>query len=540
MFIRVAAAIVLLACSHVAATVAVAPGPVTLTLSLQTRGADGEPVTREEKVDAARLGIVVVDPWNFHWCKTATMRVDALIPRMNQALEAGRAMGMTVMLCPSDVVENYAGWPQREAVIAMARHAVPPLKKIECPAPPDGGGCACGKERCVVNYGWDAMHPDLRIGEKDLMPDTLQEVWTICKDRNLTHLIYIGVHTQVCLLGKPMGLRNLKAAGLQCILARDMTDAHPGYNPATGFTPDGHTAEVVAHFERHLAPTIDLADELAKLGKWDKAAILDPVRIAPWGTTMRPHLFDKEIIVTLSAPRQPNAVIRYTIDGTEPGPQSTKYEKPLKIDETTQLRIAAFEGDKRVCLESQGVFHKLIAMPPPPDVHLSDLTPVRVAGPGHTYGGQARFAAHSSPPQKDKSNEGHALRLRGVKYEKGWGVHATNQMIFDLKPAYRRFVALVGVDEHLLGVSNGSNVAMHPSVVFKVFIDGKEAAASPVMRIGSTPWRMDVKIPQGSKIISLATMDAGNGNKEDRANWVNCGFIVKPAADAAPPANPTK
>ena len=164
-------------------------------------------------------------------------------------------------------------------------------------------------------------------------------------------------------------------------------------------------------------------------------------------------------------------------------------------------------------------------MPPQPDVHLSDLAPLRAVGPGHTYGDCVRFAAHSNPPQKDESNEGHPLQLHGVKYAKGMGVHAMNQMIFQLKPEYERFVALAGVDEHILAVSNGSNLAMHPSVVFKVFIDGKEAAASPVMRIAIEPWRFDVQIPPGSKIISLATMDAGNGNQEDRANWVHCGFV---------------
>jgi hypothetical protein len=521
---RIAASLFLL---HLClSTAAIADGS-HLTLTLQSRDETGKITTREETIDPAKVGIVAVDPWNFHWCKTATMRVDALIPRMNRALDAGRAMGMTVMLCPSDVVENYAGWPQRESVIAMPKYPVPELEKINCPAPPDGGGCACGKERCVVNYGWDGMHPDLRIGKNDLMPDTLQEVWTICKDRKLTHLIYVGVHTQVCLLGKPMGLRNLKAAGLSCILARDITDAHPGYDPTTGFTPDKHTAEVVAHFERHLSPTIDFREEFIKAGKWDKDAIVDPVRIAPWGTTMRPHLFEKEITVTLSTPWQPRAAIRYTTDGAEPGPNSTLYEGPMKVSETTKLRVGAFENGKRVCIDSEGVFHKLIAMPPKPDIALSDLTPLRVAGPGHTYGGSARFAAHAAPPQKDKSNEGRALVLRGVKYDKGMGVHATNQMIFELKPEYDRFVALVGVDEQLLAASNGSNLAMHPSVVFKVFIDGKEAAASPVMRISFEPWRFDVRVPPGSKIISLATTDAGNGSKEDRANWVNVGFVLK-------------
>ena len=61
--------------------------------------------------------MVVVDMWNHHWCKTATMRVAALVPRMNRALDAARELGMTVMLCPSDVVDNYAGWSQREAIL---------------------------------------------------------------------------------------------------------------------------------------------------------------------------------------------------------------------------------------------------------------------------------------------------------------------------------------------------------------------------------------------------------------------------------------
>ncbi|MCY2991224.1 MAG: NPCBM/NEW2 domain-containing protein [Planctomycetota bacterium] len=527
---RFVAALAILACGPVSSTCADAEAPTHLTLSLQTRGSDGRPEIREETVDARHVGVVVVDPWNFHWCKTATMRVDALIPRLNRALQVVRELGMTVMLCPSDVVDKYAGWPQREFVIAMPKQPVPPLATVNCPAPPDGGGCACGAERCLVNYGWDGMHPDLHIGRDDLLPDTLQEVWTICRDRQLTHLIYMGVHTQVCLLGKPMGLRNLKAAGLQCILARDITDAHPGYNPATGFTPDGHTAEVVAHFERYLAPTINMAEELAKIGKWEKTWVVDPVRIAPWGTTMRPHLFEHEVTVTLSAPWQPNAEIRYTTDGTEPGPQSVKYKQPLRVTATTRVRVAAFEGERRVCLESEGMFCKLSAMPPQPDVHLSEQTPLRAVGPGHTYGNHIRFAGHSQPPQKDKSNEGYPLQLRGVTYAKGLGVHATNQMVFAIQPEYERFVALVGVDEHILSVANGSNLAMHPSVVFRVFIDGQEAAASPVMRITFQPWRFDVPIPPGSKIISLATMDGGNGNQEDLANWVNCGFILKQGA----------
>jgi len=63
-------------------------------------------------------------------------------------------------------------------------------------------------------------------------------------------------------------------------------------------------------------------------------------------------------------------------------------------------------------------------------------------------------------------------------------------------------------------------------VIFKVFIDGREAATSPVMRIQSPAWRFDVEIPRNAKKISLIATDAGNGNREDYADWANAGFIV--------------
>lgn len=520
-----------------APTSALAGPPARLTLTLQTRDENGTPRTREESIDPRRVGVVVVDPWNFHWCKTATMRVDALIPRINHSLDAARELGMTVMLCPSDVVDNYIGWPQREIVLAMPKRPEPALEAIACPAPPDGGGCACGHDRCRTNYGWDGMHPDLRIGPDDLIPDTLQEVWTICQDRELTHLIYVGVHTQVCLLGKPMGLRNLKAAGMQCILARDLTDAHPGYAPERGFTPDLHTAEVVAHFERYLAPTIVMAEELAKIGRWDNESLVDPVRVAPWGTTMRPHLFADNVTVTLSAPWQPNCELRYTTDGSEPTPDSTTYEVPFTLADSARIRVAGFEDGKRVCLDSEGVFCKLAPLPPKPDVALAEADLLRDVGHGHSYGGVIRTAPHRVPTQRNKSNEGLPIRFGDATYASGYGVHAPNQLMFALRPDFDRFVALAGVDEQLLQVAHGSNQAMHPSVVFKVFIDGREAASSPVMRIAVQPWRFDVKIPPGSRVISLTTTDAGNGNKEDLANWVDCGFLLKRSGESGTPSS---
>ena len=108
------------------------------------------------------------------------------------------------------------------------------------------------------------------------------------------------------------------------------------------------------------------------------------------------------------------------------------------------------------------------------------------------------------------------------------GVHAPCELMYAIEPGYKRFVALAGADENLIDISNGSNLAKYPSVVFKVFIDGREAAASPVMRVLSLAWRFDVPIPAGAKLISLAVMDAGDGSREDFADWANAGFVTPP------------
>ena len=498
-----------------------------LELTLQTRDpATGQIIHTSEKVDPKHVGVIAVDVWNFHWCKTATMRVDAIVPRMNKALEAARALGMTVMLCPSDVVDNYVGYPQREVVLALPKVAVPTVMEVTCPPVPDAGGCACGRERCAVNYGWDGMHPALNLGANDLMPDTQAEVYAICQKFGLTHLIYVGFHTQVCLLGKPMGLKAMKAAGLRCVLARDMTDAHPGYDPARQFTPDLNTEQVVEHFEKHLAPTISFQEELAKLGKWDSEWLLDPVRLAPWGTPMRPHLFEQPITVTLTSPLHPRAEIRYTLNGSRPTADSTLYTAPLVFHDTTHLRTAAFQNGRPVGLESEGSFARMGSLPPLPSVYLGDLKPIRSVGFGHTYGGTVRYSGNTQPPQTNKSNLGQALKINRQTYEHGLGVHAPCEVVYEVKPEYTRFVGLAGADENVVSISNGSNLAKYPSVVFKVFIDGQPAAASPVMRVLSPAWRFDVPLPAGAKMISLVTMDAGDGSREDFADWANAGFVT--------------
>ena len=43
----------------------------------------------------------------------------------------------------------------------------------------------------------------------------------------------------------------------------------------------------------------------------------------------------------------------------------------------------------------------------------------------------------------------------------------------------------------------------------------------------SPAWRFNVEIPDGAKMIGLVAMDAGDGSREDFADWANAGFTLR-------------
>jgi histidine utilization repressor len=79
-------------------------------------------------------------------------------------------------------------------------------------------------------------------------------------------------------------------------------------------------------------------------------SVLDPPAMSPLGGT-----FGAPIEVSLSE-REPGATIRYTVDGSLPGPSDTRYEKPIKITDPTVLRARAYKDGFTRSITVQDVF----------------------------------------------------------------------------------------------------------------------------------------------------------------------------------------
>jgi hypothetical protein len=88
------------------------------------------------------------------------------------------------------------------------------------------------------------------------------EAYYLMRQRGIKNLIVMGVHTNMCVLGRPFSIRQMVYQGMNVALMRDLTDAM--YNPAKApyVSHFEGTDLVVGHIERHWCPTLMSGDLL--------------------------------------------------------------------------------------------------------------------------------------------------------------------------------------------------------------------------------------------------------------------------------------
>lgn len=251
------------------------------TLDLQSRDRRGAAKTTREVWQPSRTAILVCDMWDLHTSPNAMVREGEMAPRMNQVLEKARAAGALVIHAPSGCMDAYEGTPARErarSAPAAARiphqigewckllpaeeGAVYPLDQSDGSNDDDPGKKAAWAEQLVARgvnpkAPWTRQIDVLRIDpEKDAISDSGVEIWNLLESRNIDNVILMGVHVNMCVSGRPFGLRQMAKNGKHVVLMRDLTDAI--YNPARWpfVSHREGTARFVEHVEKHICPTI--------------------------------------------------------------------------------------------------------------------------------------------------------------------------------------------------------------------------------------------------------------------------------------------
>jgi nicotinamidase-related amidase len=104
---------------------------------------------------------------------------------------------------------------------------------------------------------WKSQIAVLKIdADKDAISDSGPEIWSMLEERGIHNVILLGVHTNMCVLGRPFGLRQMAKNGKNVVLMRDMTDTM--YNPAKRpfVSHFEGTRLIIEYIQAYVCPTI--------------------------------------------------------------------------------------------------------------------------------------------------------------------------------------------------------------------------------------------------------------------------------------------
>lgn len=218
--------------------------------------------------DPGRTAIIICDMWNEHWCAGATARVAELAPRMNKFVSAARGRGVFIVHAPSGTLDAYAGHPARLRAqnVPVARdlpaflgswcRGIETEEGIAWPLDQSDGGCDCVPQ-CAKGNPWTSQIDAIEIKDEDALSDSGVEIASLFAERGIENVMLMGVHTNMCVIGRPFGLRNMVRLGKNTVLVRDLTDTM--YNPRMDPHVDHFTGTdlVIDYIESYVCPTID-------------------------------------------------------------------------------------------------------------------------------------------------------------------------------------------------------------------------------------------------------------------------------------------
>ena len=214
-------------------------GPLALSLRRLVQSAAGEQwqaTTQHVVWDASGTAVVVCDMWDHHWCQGASARVAEMAPPMNRLLESLRQRGILIIHCPSDTMDFYKDHPGRKLaqrapkvdIQAQMLACASRVPQTEPPHPIDSsdGSCDCqppckGLEHAP--YPWTRQIATLEIKNGDAITDGL-EAYYLMHQRDLTNLLVLGVHENMCILNRRFAIKQMVKLGLNVALVRDLTD----------------------------------------------------------------------------------------------------------------------------------------------------------------------------------------------------------------------------------------------------------------------------------------------------------------------------
>jgi hypothetical protein len=191
----------------------------------------------------------------------------------------------------------------------------------------------------------------------------------------------------------------------------------------------------------------------------------------------------------------------------------------LVLRDGTRLSLASAACADGKTLSGETLFKAAVSFP------VEDVVALAVQGGPAVYLSELKakkfehtpYLSASWPYVLDGSVDGRDLRLGGSTFDRGVGLHTESRLTYDLAGRYRRFEALVGLDDKA-GKGGSARV--------RVRVDGKPQDVGSdkdiTARTGPLPVRVDVT---GAKELTLVVEFGERGGVRGHVNWADARLI---------------
>ncbi len=195
-----------------------------------------------------------------------------MAPKLNRVVAAARERGVLIVHAPSSCMEFYKDTPQRKRAQDAPADPQAPANldkwwdraegEPALPIDDSDNGCDCRPACQPRDPVWKRQIDLIEIAPDDVVSDSGRELWNLFTQRGVENVILMGVHTNMCVLGRSFGLRQWARNGKRVVLVRDLTDSL--YNPRKPpFVYHRRGTEmVVEHIEKYVCASITSADLL--------------------------------------------------------------------------------------------------------------------------------------------------------------------------------------------------------------------------------------------------------------------------------------